>query len=213
MRDSLGQNQPSTRTALAQYREELARPQADIILEILKEAYLTAKAGIEQAQREGALDDDALAAWTTFDANHGIYLAHFPFDAARERLYRNAPVNMDKADPAAVADAFADFLATLEDEAVKDIVGDRLHDWAENSARLSGIVAEMARNAAARGDIPDEDMPHRVWLRRQVGQGWAMMVKLKEFLLETEEGIVIAVNVAFWGGITTLLTFLGSLIL
>ena len=120
---------------------------------------------------------------------------------------------MAKADPNAVADAFADFLATLEDEAVRDVVGERLHDWAENSARLSGIVAEMARNAAARGDIADEDMPHRVWLRRQVGQGWVMMVKLKAFMLETEEGKTIGVTVGLSSGIATLLAFLGSLIL
>lgn len=216
LRDALGKNQPVTRTALAQYRDELVRPQSEIILEILKEAYLTAKAGIEQATREGALDDDALAAWEQFDANHGVYLAHYPLDAKREHLYRNAPVDMEKADPAAVAAAFDSFCKTLGEDAVAEIVGERLQDWAENSARLSRIVMETAQNAAARGDdgdITEEDMPHRVWLRRQVAQGWVMMVKLKEFLDEKVQDEKFRDNVSFYGSIASLLGFLGMLIL
>ena len=210
IRGSLGQNQPTTRRALAQYREELNRPQTEIILEILKEAYLTAKAGIEQARQEGALDDDALAAWDQFDANHGLYLAHFPFDATRERLYRDAPVDMDTADPATVAKAFADFLDVLEKDEVAEIVGPRLHDWAENSARFSQVIADMALASAMRGDIPDEDMPHRVWLRRQVAQGWVMMVKI-DALLETGEGKVIKNVTEFLAAVAGLAAILNAM--
>lgn len=210
--DSLGKNLPTTRRALEQYREELSRPQTEIILEIFKEAYLTAKAGIEQARREGALDDDALAAWDQFDANHGTYLAHFPFDAAREHLYRNAPVDMDKANPAAVAKAFADFLDTLNNEEVAKIVGPRLLDWAENSADFSCVIMDIAQNAAARGDIPDEDMPHRVYLRRQVAQGWVMMVKIDAFL-KTDKGKVIKNVTEFSAAVIGLSTILGAMFL
>ncbi len=212
IREDLGQNQRVTQRALIQYRDELSRPQAEIILEILKEAFLTMQAGIAQARREGALDDDALAAWATFETNHGLYLAHFPFDAARERLYRNAPVDIDRADPVAVAEAFEGFLDTLENEAVAGIVGPRLKDWAERSAAFGRVIVAEAQAVAMRGDIPDEDMPHRVWLRRQVGQGWALMERIATWLVKTEEGRVIGLNVAFASGVATLLAALRSLL-
>jgi len=196
---SLRQQQPASKRALSHYADEI-KP-SGVLLEILKDAFITIKAGFEQAIREGALNDDTIAAWETFQKNNTLFFAHYPFDLDRERLYRDAPVDIEKVDFGAMTAALSDLTKTLNDEQVAPSVGERVLDWAEITEALSYQLRDEAfrrGGAIDQTDSPDigyeYDLPLERHLlgfaavvKRTVSQAWVMAKKLGEFL-ESKDG-------------------------
>ncbi len=195
---SLGQQQPASTRALRHYADEI-KP-SGVLLEILKDAFITIRAGFEQAIREGALNDDTIAAWDTFQKNNTLFFAHYPFDLEREKLYRNAPIDIGKVDFSAMAEALSDLTKVLKEDEVAPSVGERFRDWAEVSEALSYQLRDEALRRGGVIETIDEpdigyeyDLPLERKLlgfaavaKRTVSQAWVMVKKLGEFL-ETKD--------------------------
>ena len=192
--DGLGDNQKSARTALRHYREEVAPNGA--VLQILKDAFTTIKAGLEQAVRENALDEDTKAAWATFERNNTLYFAHYPFDSEREEAYRNAEVDWERALAEDPSKLFAAFLQKLKENEEHEIIGANLQTWAEVSTSVSEVLrdAHFSGNTSSLlahkgpGDIdPKYSTPLEPLTRRTLATGAVLATNLHAFL-ESEAG-------------------------
>jgi len=203
----------AARNAAQIYGDEMRENSADPILEILKQAFATLHAGIEEAKAEGALYKDAEKAWESFCDNHALLMAHFPLDAARERIYRDAPVNVEKAAPGKAFDAFRDFLAKLKDATIAPIIGSRLRDWAEVSEAASEVALKehnrrlVADPATGPDDAGCESLSPAMLVRRLVAQGYSLANHLHEWW-KTEAAKKFKDNVNFAAAIVGLFTAL-----
>ena len=82
------------KTTLSSYRDELLARVLNPIWGLLKDmaAIIDAAAGAPNSKREW-LDAGMIAAFERFDANHELFLRHFPLDPKRETLYAVTPVD------------------------------------------------------------------------------------------------------------------------
>jgi hypothetical protein len=148
------------KSTLNTYRDELIVRGLNPILGLLKDmaAIIDAAAGASNAKLEW-LDEGMIAAFERFDANHQLFLQHFPLDPKRETLYALTPVDEEMATGATLSKPFEE-VAKASDEANK--AGLTTNDF----VKIVDKMTEFARVIASQSPPAPANKPEAAATRR-----------------------------------------------